>query len=168
METILKRHSIRQYTDQAIPEELITGLLEAGMCAPSAGNERPWHFIVITQRNLLISITEFHQHAQMLKQAPVAIIVCADLTTDKYPGMKYWIQDCSAATENILLAAQDKGLGTCWIAVYPREDRIAGMRNLLGLPEHVMPISAIAVGYPSKTKSAGSRYDDSRVHRNHW
>lgn len=168
VEAILRRRSIRKYTEQPISEELFTGLLEAGMCAPSAGNERPWHFIVITERVLLDGITEFHDHAQMLKQAPAAIIVCADLTCDKYPGMKYWVQDCAAATENILLAAQEKGLGTCWLAVYPREDRMSGMKRLLGLPEHIMPISAIAVGYPAETKSPHSRYDASRVHRNRW
>lgn len=168
MDAILNRRSIRKYKEQAIPEELFTELLEAGMCAPSAGNERPWHFIVITERSLLKGITEFHQHSQMLKQAPAAIIVCADLTCNKYPGIDYWVQDCAAATENILLAAQDKGLGTCWLGVYPREDRMAGMSRLLGLPEHIIPFSAIAVGYPAEIKSAGSRYDGSRVHRNGW
>ena len=168
MKAILNRRSIRRYTDQAIPEELITELLEAGMCAPSAGNERPWHFVVITERNLLNGITEIHSHAQMLKQAPVAIIVCADATCDKYPGSSYLVQDCAAATENILLAAQDRGLGTCWLGVYPREDRMKGLTRLLGLPEHVIPVSAIALGFPAEVKSAGSRYDAARVHRNHW
>lgn len=168
VEAILKRRSVRAYTDQEIPEELFTELLEAGMCAPSAGNERPWHFVVITERFLLEGITEFHQYSQMLKQAPAAIIVCADLTLNKYPGIDYWVQDCAAATENILLAAQAKGLGTCWLAVYPRQDRMAGMSRLLGLPEHIVPFSAVAVGYAAKIKSPGSRYDGSRVHRNGW
>lgn len=168
MEAILKRRSIRKYTEQMIPEDIITDLLEAGMCAPSAGNERPWHFVVITKRNLLDAITEFHQYAQMLKQAPAAIIVCADLSCDKYAGMKYWIQDCAAATENILLAAQDKGLGSCWLGIYPREDRMTGLTRLLELPEHVIPISAIAIGYPAEMKSPVSRFDATRVHRNHW
>jgi nitroreductase len=138
------------------------------MCAPSAGNERPWHFIVITERSLLNSITEFHEHAQMLKQAPAAIIICADLTADRYPGANYWVQDCSAATENILLTATEKGLGSCWLGIYPIEKRIKGLTGLLGLPENVVPVSAIALGYPAETKNTGSRYDGSRVHRNHW
>jgi len=168
VETILKRRSIRKYTEQPIPEEMFTELLEAGMCAPSAGNERPWQFIVITERSLLVGITEIHEYSQMLKQAPAAIVVCADLTCNKYPGIDYWVQDCAAATENILLAAQDKGLGTCWIGVYPRKERMAGISGLLGLPEHVVPIAVVAVGYPAEVKSARSRYDASRVHRNCW
>lgn len=168
VEIILKRRSIRKYTDRKISEELMTELLEAGMCAPSAGNERPWHFIVVTERDLLNGITEFHEYAQMLRQAPAAIIVCADLTCNKYPAANYWIQDCSAATENILLTAQDKGLGACWLGVYPIEKRIQGLTRLLGLPEHVIPISGIAIGYPAETKEAGYRYDSSRVHRNRW
>lgn len=168
MEAILKRHSIRKYKEQPIPEEILTELLEAGMCAPSAGNERPWHFIVITERSLLEGITKFHEYSQMLKQAPAAIIVCADRTLNKYPGIDYWIQDCSAATENILLAAQDKSLGTCWLGVYPKEERMAGMSRLLELPEHIVPIAAVAVGYPAEIKSARSRFDESRVHRNGW
>jgi nitroreductase len=154
--------------NKAVPEELFYELLEAGMCAPSAGNERPWHFIVITERSLLEGITGFHAHSQMLKQAPAAIIVCADMNRDKYPGVGYWIQDCAAATENILIAAQDKGLGTCWLGVYPRENRVAGMRKLLKLPDHMIPFSAIAVGYPAAVKSPGIRYDESRVHLNRW
>jgi len=168
MDAIFKRRSIRKYTEQAVPEEYINELLEAGMCAPSAGNERPWHFIVITERFLLEGITKFHQHSRMLRQAPMAVVVCADITCDKYPGMNFWVQDCAAATENILLAAQYKGLGACWLGVYPIEDRISGMRRLLGLPEHIIPFSAIAVGYPAEIKNAGSRYDASRVHRNGW
>jgi nitroreductase len=168
VDAILQRRSIREYKEKAIPEELFAELLEAAMCAPSAGNERPWHFIVITERSLLEGITEFHAHSQMLKQAPAAIIVCADMNRDKYPGVGYWIQDCAAATENILIAAQDRGLGTCWLGVYPRENRVAGMRRLLNIPEHIVPFSAIAVGYPVAVKSPGPRYDESRVRRNGW
>jgi nitroreductase len=168
VDAVLQRCSVREYKDKAIPEELFYELLEAGMCAPSAGNERPWHFIVITERSLLNGITEFHAHSQMLKQAPGAIIVCADMHRDKYPADAFWIQDCAAATENILISAQDRGLGTCWMGVYPREKRMAGMRKLLNLPDHVVPFSAIAVGYPAAVKSPGPRYDEKRVHYNHW
>ena len=168
MEAILKRRSIRKYTAQPVPEEILTELLEAGMSAPSAGNERPWHFIVVTERPLLEGITEFHPFSQMLQQAPLAIVVCVDLTCDKYPGTNYWVQDCAAATENILLAAQEKGLGTCWLGVYPKEERVEGMRRLFRLPEHIIPVTGIAVGYPAETKPTDSRYDGSRVHRNRW
>lgn len=168
LEAILQRRSIRDYIDKAIPEEIFTELLEAGMCAPSAGNERPWHFIVITERVLLEGITQIHEYSKMLKHAPAAIIVCADMNRDKYPGVGYWVQDCAAATENILIAAQDKGLGACWLGMYPKEGRVEGLRRLLNTPEHIVPFSGIALGYPAATKNPGSRYDESRVHRNGW
>jgi nitroreductase len=122
----------------------------------------------MNDRSLLEGITEFHAHSQMLKQAPAAIIVCADMNRDKYPTDAFWVQDCAAATENILITARDKGLGTCWLGVYPKENRMAGMSKLLNIPGHIVPFSAIAVGYPAAVKSPGSRYDESRVHYNHW
>ncbi|MFX4260856.1 nitroreductase family protein [Pelotomaculum propionicicum] len=168
MDAIKQRRSVRDYTDKPISEEVLTALLEAGMCAPSAGNERPWHFVVITERTLLEGITEFHEYSKMLKQAPAAIIVCADMNRDKYPGVGYWVQDCAAATENILIAAQDLGLGACWLGMYPKNDRVEGLRRLLNIPEHIVPFSGIALGYPASAKSPGSRYDQTRVHRNGW
>lgn len=168
MDAILQRRSVREYTDKPVSEEVLTALLEAAMCAPSAGNERPWHFVVITERALLEGITEFHEYSKMLKQAPAAIIVCADMNLDKYQGIGYWIQDCAAATENILIAAQELGLGSCWLGMYPKKDRVEGLRRLLNIPEHIVPFSGIALGYPASAKSPGSRYDQTRVHRNGW
>lgn len=168
MDAILQRRSVREYTDKPVSEEILTALLEAAMCAPSAGNERPWHFVVITERALLEGITEFHEHSKMLRQAPAAIIVCADMNLDKYPGIGYWVQDCAAATENILIAAQELGLGSCWLGMYPKKDRVEGLRRLLNIPEHIVPFSGIALGYPASAKSPGSRYDQTRVHRNGW
>jgi nitroreductase len=169
MEAILNRRSVRKYTTQAVPEEYITEILEAGMSAPSAGNERPWHFIVVTERSLLDGIIEFHGYAQMLEQAPVAIVVCADPACNKYPGVNYWALDCAAATQNILLAAYNKGLGTCWVSIYPREDRIEAIGRLLDLPKHIVAISVVALGYPLEAnRPRRSRYDSQRVHRNGW
>lgn len=168
MEAILQRRSVRDFTDKPVSEEVLTSLLEAGMCAPSAGNERPWHFIIVTERSLLEGITEFHEYSKMLKHAPAAIIVCADLNCDKYPGVGYWVQDCAAATQNILIAAQYKGLGACWLGMYPKKERVEGLRRLLNIPEHIVPFAGIALGYPAAVKSPGSRYDGSRVHRNGW
>ncbi|NLI12648.1 nitroreductase family protein [Pelotomaculum propionicicum] len=168
MEAIILRRSVRDYLDKAIPDDLITELLEAGMCAPSAGNERPWHFVVLTERSLMEGITKFHPHSKMLKHAPAAIIVCADLNRNKYPGVDYWVQDCAAATENILIAAQAKGLGACWLGMYPREERVEGLRRLLKTPQHIVPFSGIALGYPASAKNPGPRYDETRVHRNGW
>ena len=136
------------------------------MSAPSAGNEQPWHFVVIKERESLDEIPTFHPYSQMLRHAPMAILVCGDETLEKYQG--YWVQDCSAATQNILLAAQAKGLGAVWLGVYPIKDRVIGLRKLLGIPEHVTPFSLISIGYPAEQKPRSERYDISRVHHNRW
>ena len=166
MDAILSRRSIRRYTEQKVSDEMIKELLEAAMSAPSAGNEQPWHFIVIRDRQILNEIPNYHPYSQMLKQAPVAIMVCGDERLQKYEG--YWVQDCSAATENILIAAQAKGLGGVWLGVYPVEDRVAGLRKLLGIPEEVITFSLVSIGYPAEQKPGSDRYDDSRVHHDRW
>ncbi len=160
------RRSIRLYTAKRVTQETVRSLLHAAMCAPSAGNERPWHFIVLTDRVLLDSIPRFHPYAAMLKQASVAILVCADVTLEKHKG--YWVLDCAAATENILIAAHAKGLGAVWCGVYPTEDRMANFRNLLGMPEQIVPFSLVPLGFPAETKTTGDRYDEGRVHENKW
>lgn len=166
MDAILSRRSIRKYTAQPVSDEVIQELLEAAMSAPSAGNEQPWHFIVITERQILNEIPKFHPYSQMLRDAPVAILVCGDERLQKYEG--YWVQDCSAATENILIAAQAKGLGAVWLGVYPVKGRVIGLRNLLDIPEHVTPFALISIGYPAEQKPRSNRYDASRVRHNRW
>lgn len=164
METILTRRSIRHYTDQSVSPELITRLLRAAMQAPSASNKQPWYFVVIDDRQILDKVPEFHPYSNMLWQAPLAIAVCANSEAQPL----YWTQDCAAATENILLAAHAEGLGAVWLAIYPREERVRGLKILLGLPDNIMPLSLISVGYPSEKKMPEDRYDPSRVHNNHW
>ncbi len=166
MDAILSRRSIRKYTTEPVPEHMIKELLETAMSAPSAGNEQPWHFIVITDRQILDEIPQCHPYSHMIREAPVAILVCCDLQLDKHDGL--WVQDCAAATENLLIAVQAQGLGAVWLGVYPREQRITGLRNLLGIPEHVVPFSLIPVGYPGEQKPRANRYDNSRVHYNSW
>ena len=166
MDAILTRRSIRKYTGDPVPEEIVQELLEAGMSAPSAGNEQPWHFIVINERKLLNEIPKYHPYSQMLKEAPLAILVCGDEQLEKYKG--FWVQDCSAATENILIAAQDKGLGTVWLGIYPIEERVAAFRHFLDIPENVIPMALIAVGYPAEEKPPAKRYNAERVHCNRW
>lgn len=167
MDAIFKRRSIRKFTNQPIPNEVVKQLLEAAMAAPSAGNEQPWQFVVITEREILDKIPSIHPYSQMIKEAPLAILVCADMTLNKY-DVDYWIQDCSAATQNILLAATDKGLGTVWLGVYPRADRVEGLKKLFSLPEHVIPFALIPVGYPAEEKPPINRYKEDRVHYNKW
>ena len=166
METIFTRRSIRKYTDEKVSDEQVEKLLKAGMAAPSAGNEQPWHFIVLTERDKMVKITDFHQYANMLNEAPVAIMVCGDTSLEKYKG--YWVQDCSAATQNILLAAEDEGLGAVWLGVYPIEDRIEGLKEMFDLPETVISFCVIAIGHPAEEKEPADRYNKERVHYNQW
>ncbi len=165
-EAILTRRSIRSYADGGVDEAAIERLLRAAMAAPSAGNQQPWHFVVLTERRLLDAIPQFHEYSQMLKQAPAAIVVCSDGGRE---GMNvYWPQDCAAATENILLAARAEGLGSVWLGIYPERDRIARLRELLGMPEEITPFCVVAVGQPGEDPGPADRYDDARVHRNGW
>jgi nitroreductase len=166
MDAILSRRSIRKYTKQSVPDQLIKELLEAAMNAPSAGNEQPWHFIVINDRGILDEIPKYHPYSQMIREAYVAIVICCDLQLDKQDGL--WVQDCAAATENLLLAVQAKGLGAVWLGVYPREERVTGLRKLLSIPEQVIPFSLIPIGYPAEHKPRADRYDSSRIHDNRW
>jgi len=163
---IFERRSIRRYLRSPIPDDDIEKLLKAAMAAPSAGNQQPWEFIIIKDKKMMAGITRFHPFSQMLKEAPLAIVVCADLDKEKHSG--YWVQDCSAATENILIEAQHLGFGAVWLGVYPVEDRVDGLKRLLGLPVRVIPLSIVSLGYPAEKKEPSNRYDRSRVHLNKW
>jgi nitroreductase len=166
MDAILSRRSVRRYTAQPVPEQTIKELLEAAMSAPSAGNQQPWHFVVIKDRSILDEIPKYHPYSEMLKEASVAILVCGDLKSEKHKG--FWVQDCSAATQNILIAAHAKGLGAVWLGIYPDEQRADAIRELLDMPGHIVPLSLIPVGYPAEKKPRPDRYDASRIHQNKW
>ncbi len=164
-EALVTRRSIRAYTAQTISDDLIQQLLEAAMSAPSASNRQPWHFVVVTERATLDALADLLPYGKMLKQAPLAIVVCGDL------GLQpegYWIQDCSAATQNILLAAHALGLGAVWLGVYPREERVAQVRTRFNLPEHAIPLCVLSMGYPAEPSGRADRYQESRVHHNRW
>lgn len=167
MEAIFTRRSIRSFTNEPVTEEQITKLLKAAMAAPSAGNEQPWEFIVVRERTPLEEITQIHQYSQMLKEAPVAVVVCADLGRSKYP-VDYWIQDCAAATQNILLAATTTGLGTCWLGIYPQLERVEALRRIFSVPDSIVPFAVVAIGYPAKPSLMSERYDEKRVHIEKW
>jgi nitroreductase len=166
MEAILSRRSIRKYKAAPIPENLLHGLLDAAMNAPSSGNAQPWHFIVVTDRKILDEIPAFHPYSDPVREAPMAIVVCADLHLEKNKGA--WVQDCSAAIENLLIAANATGLGAVWLGVYPYEERVIGVRKLLGLPESVITLGIILVGYPAESKQPANRFKAERVHRDKW
>jgi len=165
LEAILSRRSIRRYTSDPVAEETITELLKAAMCAPTAANE-PWHFVVVRERKILVAVLEFHPHAEMLKRAPVAIAVCADLTREQLKGR--WMLDCAAATENILIAANASCLGACWVGIYPVEERMQGLRRLLNIPYHVNPLSMVSLGYPAEKKEPSDRFKIDRIHHDRW
>ena len=166
MEAILTRRSVRTYTDAPVPEDVTKALLEAAMSAPSAGNQQPWQFVVIDDRDTLNAITGVHPYANMLKHAPLAIVVCGDLARERFNG--FWVQDCSAATQNLLVAARARGLGAVWLGVYPLEDRVTGIRDLIGLPESIIPLAVVSIGYPAMAQGPVDRYEEERIHRNRW
>jgi nitroreductase len=166
LEAIHTRRSIRQYLDKPVPEELVQKLLAAAMSSPSARNAQPWHFVVVSDRQVLQQIPPIMPNAAMAAGAPLGIVVCADLQLELSPG--YWVVDCAAATQNMLLAAHALGLGAVWCGVYPREDRMAGLKQLVGLPEHVMAHSLVVVGHAAEQPPTQDRYRPQRVHRNGW
>lgn len=166
LEAIHTRRSIRKYQDKPVPDELIQKILAAAMSAPSANNTQPWHFVVVTDRGLLAEIPKINPNAGMAKDAPLAILVCGDVTVEVAPG--YWVVDCSAAVENLLLAAHAVGLGAVWTGVYPRQERIDGFRRLFHLPDNMAGHSLIALGYPAETVPPEDRYKEDRIHHECW
>lgn len=150
LEVIHQRKSVRHFTDQPVSKEQIETLLRAGMAAPTAVNRQPWVFYVIRQREVLDTLSQQLPYAKMLKQAPAAIVVCGDM--EKAGNLKdkgYWVQDCAAATENILLAAESLGLGAVWTASYPYDDRTKAVIKALDLPQNHIPLNVIPIGYPT-------------------
>lgn len=166
MNSIFNRRSIRKYTEQEVSDKVIEQLLKAAMAAPSAGNEQPWQYIVIRDRETMNAIPKFHPYSQMLKEASAAIVVCGDSSLEKFQG--YWVQDCSAATQNILLEAQELGLGSVWLGVYPDEGRVDALKKLLGLPVYVTPLCILPIGYPAEQRQGADRYDSARIHHDRW
>jgi nitroreductase len=166
LEAISTRRSVRSFTSKPIAKEIVEELLRAAMSAPSAGNEQPWQFVVIDDRKMLDRIIDVNPNAKMCKEAQAAILVCGDTSKEKYPG--FWVQDCSAAAQNILLAAHDKGIGSVWTGIYPIKERVEGFRKLLGLPENVIPFCLVPLGYPAKQAPQVDRFQRDRVHHNGW
>ncbi|MDR0751960.1 MAG: nitroreductase family protein [Christensenellaceae bacterium] len=163
-ELFKKRRSIRKYDpSKIVSDDLIKQLLEAGMCAPSACNTRPWEFIVIKNDELIHKITEIHPYTQMIKTSQCAIIVVGLPNNQvNLPGANMWPQDCAAATENILLQATEFNLGSCWCGIYPT-DRVAKFQSLLDLPSHKIPFNVIAIGYTAEKFGSRGFYEESKV-----
>ena len=166
LEAIHTRRSVRQYADKTVDDETINKLLAAAMSAPSAANEQPWEFVVITDREMLDAVPAFSPFANMVKRAPLGILVCADTRNVIVPG--FWVQDCSAATQNLLLAAHALGLGAVWTGVYPMDGHVAGFSKHCRLPEGVIPLAFVVIGYPVDLPLSQDRFRKERIHVNVW
>lgn len=167
IDVIFKRRSIRKYQDKPVAKESIITLLEAAMAAPTAINSQPWEFIVSDDEEKLSQIKQTYAFARY--NAPTAILVCGNMEHAlEGQNREYWIQDCSAATQNILLTATDLGLGSVWIGIYPYDNRIQFLRELFNLPKHITPLNIIYVGYPAEQKEPRTQYNESKVHWHHY
>jgi len=160
MEWILKRRSIRDYTDAQVTEAQVETLLQAAMAAPSANDKRPWAFVVVRETERRARLAETHQWSYMCSNAPVVIAVLGDMEASSH-----WVEDCSAATENLLLAAAGLDLGAVWVAVYPHIDRESKVSQLLDIPERFRVLCLVPVGQPAEIKPPRTRYEESKVHK---
>ncbi|MDD2702806.1 MAG: nitroreductase family protein [Candidatus Omnitrophica bacterium] len=169
LRTIFNRKSVRSYTDAAVSKEQLMTLVKAGMAAPTAVDRRLWDFILITDKAMLKKLAEALPYAKMAGNAAAAIVVTGDL--DRQFGGKdasLWMLDCSAASENILLAAESMGLGAVWTAVFPDQERILAVRKILGIPEHVVPLNFIPIGVPAGDEKPKDKFNPARIHINNW
>ena len=166
LDAILTRRSIREFRPDAVPDSVIREILKAGMAAPSALDEQPWHFVVLTGDAGREALEAMQSQSPMARTAPAAILVCCDMGLVKLPD--FWVQDCSAASQNILLAAHDLGLGAVWVGVYPMAVRTDELRNRLSLPEQIVPFSLIALGYPGESLGPRDTFQEARIHERTW
>ncbi len=168
LENIHNRKSVRQFTSEPVSDEHIQTMLKAAMAAPSAVNFQPWRFVVITEREQLDAMAELLPFAKMLKQAPLAIVVCGETTWFEGNDNPYWQQDCSAATQNLLLAAEALGLGAVWTGVYPDAQRAGDLSTFLGLPSTVQPLCAIPIGHHDGTTQPKDKWKPENIHYGKW
>ena len=167
LDNIATRTSVRDYEARTVEKEKIEKMLRAAMAAPTAMNKQPWHFVVVDQRNVLDALAGANPYAKMLKKAPLAIVVCGN--TDKMiegGGRDFWIQDASAATENLLLAAHAMGLGAVWTGAYPSEERCISISKVLSLSDNLVPLNMIVVGYPAEQPQPKQKFKEENVSYN--
>lgn len=167
IETMMTRRSVRDWQDKPISDEIVKKLLAAAMQAPSARNQQAWQFIVLTDRKVLEAVAKTAPGAKPAEKAPLGIIVCGDMSLQTAMA-GYWVQDCAAASVSLLLAAHSLGLAGVWTAGYPNMDRANGLARAVGLPDNVIPLSMVLMGYPGKRPEPEDRYKEGRVHYNHW
>ena len=168
LENIHSRKSVRQYTSEAVSESDIQTILKAAMAAPTAVNYQPWRFVVVSERQQLDEIAEILPYAKMLRQAPVAIVVCGETTWMGGNENPYWQQDCAAATQNLLLAVEALGLGAVWTGVYPNQDLYPKLHDYLNLPSDVQPFCCIPVGHPAGNEQPKDKWKPENIHYGKW
>ena len=167
LDNIATRTSVRDYEARPVEKEKIEKMLRAAMAAPTAMNKQPWHFVVVDQRNVLDALAGANPYAKMLKKAPLAIVVCGN--ADKMiegGGRDFWIQDASAATENLLLAAHAMGLGAVWTGAYPSEERCISISKVLSLSDNLIPLNMIVVGYPAEHPQPKQKFKEENISYN--
>ena len=165
---ILGRRSIRVYSPGEVSEPAVTRLLEAAMAAPSAMTKDPWRFVVVRDKQALAKLAALHPGAAMLASAAMAIVVCGDLDAAFERQISYLLQDCSAAIENLLLAAHMQGLGACWVGIHPGEPLIKRVKELLSLPASFVPVAVVSLGQPGEQPAPRTRYNPDYVRSEKW
>ena len=169
LDVIMTRASVRSYTDQPVEKDKVEKMLKAAMAAPTARNQQPWAFVVVDSREILDELAETLPHAKMAAQAPLAIVACGDLTKSLSGiAQEYWVQDVSAAIENLLLAAHAMELGAVWTGVYPIPERVNDVVQVLSLPEHIIPLAVIPIGYPAGEVQPKDKWKPENVKYNKW
>lgn len=167
LDNIATRTSIRDYDGRPVEKEKIEKMLRAAMAAPTAMNRQPWHFVVVDQRATLDMLSEANPHAKMIKKAPLVIVVCGDMNkTIEGGGRDFWIQDVSAATENLLLAAHAMGLGAVWTGAYPSEERSQAISKALSLPDNIIPLNMVVIGYPAEHPQPKDKWKEENISYN--
>lgn len=169
-DNILSRTSVRSYiSDKNVPDDAVEKILRAGMAAPTAVNKQPWAFIVVKKPELLKVLADSLPNAKMAANAPLAIVVCGDMRKAlEGEARDFWVQDASAATENILLAANSLGLGAVWTGIYPGKARMNAASEVLGLPEYIVPLCLIPIGYPDGDNIPKDKWNPENVHYDGW
>ena len=168
LENIMTRTSIRAYEkDKPVEQEKVEKMLRAGMAAPTAVNKQPWHFVVLNERSTIDSFAVVNPNKEKMLQSPLIIVVCGDMTKAmEGDARQFWIQDTSAATENILLAAHAMGLGAVWTALYPNQERVKEAARVLDLPDQIVPLCAVVIGYPAEKPEPKDKWQESNVSYN--
>ncbi len=168
LKSLFSRRSIRQYSQEPVSDALINDLLEAGMAAPSAMGRNPWHFVVLGSRQAIDRLAGCLPNGKMLSGAAAALLVCGDINQAHDRELSFLLQDTSAAIENILLAAGMLGLGACWLGIHPRQERVEAVRQTFNLPEGIIPVAGISLGWPAEEKKARTRFNREQVHLEQW